>query len=208
MRFPEKIFITGTDTGICKTVVAAVLMAGLDGEYWKPIQSGIEEITDTLWVKEKTNLSESRFHGETYRLKAAVSPHASAAREGIHIDLKAFQVPRMRSPSRRLIIEGAGGIMVPLNECHLMLDLIKQLNFPVLLVASNRLGTINHTLLSVDKLRACNVPILGVVLNGVRNEVNRRAIEKYGNIDVLAELEPLTEINYETLKAAFQRDFV
>ncbi len=201
MRFPEKIFVTGTDTGVGKTLVAAVLMAGLDGEYWKPVQSGLEEITDTSWIKEATGLSESRFHKETYRLRAAMSPHASAAGEGIRIELEKFQVPRMQNPSRHLIVEGAGGIMVPLNERHFMLDLMKQLNFPVLLVASSRLGTINHTLLTVDKLRTSNLPIFGVVLNGVRNEDNRRAIEKYGNVHVLGEIEPLKDINRETLES-------
>ena len=206
MRFPEKIFITGTDTGIGKTFMAAVLMAGLDGEYWKPVQSGLEEMTDTLWIKEKTGLSERRFHGETYRLREAMSPHASAAREGIRIDLNKFHVPPMNNSSRTLIVEGAGGIMVPLNERYFMLDLMRQLNLPVLLVASSRLGTINHTLLTVDKLRSCNLPIFGVVLNGVRNEDNRRAIEKYGNVHVLGEIEPLKDINRETLKAVFHRD--
>jgi dethiobiotin synthase len=207
LLFPEKIFITGTDTGVGKTFAAAVLMAGLDGEYWKPVQSGLEEITDTDWVKEKTGLPQSRFHAEAYRLREAMSPHASAAKEGIRIDLERFPAPRMEDPSRTLIVEGAGGIMVPLNERHFMLDLMRRLDFPVLLVASSRLGTINHTLLTVDKLRTCRLSILGVVLNGVRNEDNRRAIEEYGNVHVLGEMEPIQKINRKILKAVFRRSF-
>ena len=204
--FPERIFVTGSDTNIGKTVISGILMAGLGAEYWKPVQSGIEEMTDTEWLREKTGLSKGHFHPETYRFKRALSPHASAAREGIRVDMEAFQMPE-NNKSRHLIVEGAGGVMVPLNGEHFMLDLMKKIDIPVLSVSSSRLGTINHTLLSIEQMRRHGLDLLGVVINGPRNKDNREAIEYYGNIDVLAEVEPLEAINPQTLEHAFNQCF-
>lgn len=206
MNFPNKIFITGTDTGVGKTVVSAILTAGLDGFYWKPIQSGLEEETDTEWVREKTELSDEHFFIETYRFAMPLSPHAAALHEGVRIDLDSFHVPEVPA-SRHLIIEGAGGIMVPLNENHLMTDLIKRLSAPVLLVARSSLGTINHTLLSLEQLRREGLEVMGVVMNGPRNKENREAIEHYGSIRVLAELEPIMDIDPLNLKILFLHHF-
>ena len=206
MEFPKSIFVTGTDTGIGKTLVSAVLAAGLRAEYWKPIQSGLEDISDTRWVHEKTGLPERFFHRETYRLARPMSPHASALCEGIRIDLKAFKMPDTGT-SRHLIIEGVGGIMVPLNERHFVLDLMKKLKAPVLLVASSALGTINHTLLSLEQLRRHHLDVFGVVMNGPGNPSNRRAIEDYGRVRVCAEIEPLPNIDPETLLSVFQHCF-
>ena len=131
MIFPDRLFITGTDTGIGKTLVSAILLAGLNGKYWKPVQSGLEDITDTEWVKEKTGLDDKFFFPETYRLNKPLSPHASAEPDGIHIDMEEFVVPQIVE-GETLIIEGAGGIMVPLNEKELMIDLMKKINAPAL----------------------------------------------------------------------------
>jgi dethiobiotin synthase len=207
LEFPKSIFVTGTDTGIGKTLVSAVLAAGLGAEYWKPIQSGLEDISDTKWVHEKTGLPERFFHQETYRLKRPLSPHASALYEGVRIDLEAFQMPDIGSSSRHLIIEGVGGIMVPLNERHFVLDLMKKLKVPVLLVASSELGTINHTLLSLEQLRRHHLNVIGVVMNGPVNPGNRRAIEDYGKVTVCAEIEPLPKIDRETLLSVFRERF-
>lgn len=202
MELPSRMFVTGTDTGVGKTLVSAALVAGMDAVYWKPIQSGLEGITDTQWVREKTGLSEDHFHPEAYRLSRPLSPHAAAAIDGIRIDLDEIQIPQTGG---RLIIEGAGGIMVPLNEREFMLDLMGKLKVPVLLVARSTLGTINHTLLSLEQLRRHRIAVLGVVLNGPENDLNRRAIEQYGRIHVLAEIEPLNEINAESLKSIFKK---
>ncbi|MBN1847046.1 MAG: dethiobiotin synthase [Deltaproteobacteria bacterium] len=204
--WPTRLFITGTDTGVGKTMVSAILMMGLNGSYWKPIQSGLEEITDTEWVQGKTGIPKERVFPETYRLQRPLSPHASAKHEGVRIDLEAFHLPDV-DPSHHLIVEGAGGIMVPLNEQHLMLDLMKKLQLPILLVARGSLGTINHTLLSLEQLRRHNLDILGVVMNGEKNPDNRQAIEYYGNTQVLAELEPLPELTIRSLKEAFLKYF-
>ncbi|MGD0274433.1 MAG: dethiobiotin synthase [Syntrophales bacterium] len=206
VEFPSHLFISGTDTGIGKTVVAAILMAGLSAEYWKPIQSGTDEITDTQWVREKSGLPEKKFHPESYLLKRPMSPHASAAEEGIRIDIDSIQVPE-DVKSANLIIEGAGGIMVPINEHQFMLDLMKKMGAPILLVTSSRLGTINHTLLSLEQLRRHGLDVFGVVINGVRNQSNRQAIEHYGRVEILAEIESIPCIDPESLVQCFHENF-
>lgn len=202
--FPRRLFVTGTDTGVGKTVVAAMLVAGLDGHYWKPVQSGTDEGTDTRYIREKTGLPEDRFFPEIYRLKGFMSPHAAAALENVKIDLSSIRMP---DPASHLVMEGAGGLMVPLGDRWLVIDLIKRLGAPVLLVARSGLGTINHTLLSLEKLAVSGIDVFGVVMNGPRNESNRKAIEHFGGVRVLAEIESMREINAKTLKAAFEKCF-
>lgn len=198
--FPERLFVTGTDTDIGKTLVAAVLMTGLRGTYWKPVQSGSGTGTDRDWIRGRTGLDDRHFPPEAYCLKAPVSPHLAAAMEGITIDFSRIIPP----PSNGiLIIEGAGGVMTPVNGHHLMVDLIKRLNAPALVVASSRLGMINHTLLTVEQLRRYDIPLFGVIINGPRNEENRNAVEHYGRVPVLGEIEPLPAITPEILLTCF-----
>ena len=206
MSFSGRIFITGTDTGIGKTLVSAILLAGLKGKYWKPVQSGLEDITDTEWVKEKTGLNDTHFFAETYRLRQPLSPHASAEADGVSIELDNFKIPQTGN-RETLIIEGAGGIMVPLNKKDLMIDLIKKCNIPALVVARSTLGTINHTLLSINQLRSYGINIAGIVLNGPGNSSNRDAIENFGNVKVIAEIEEIKEINPESLQSCFRKYF-
>jgi dethiobiotin synthetase len=195
----QRIFITGTDTGVGKTLVAAILMAGMqNGYYWKPIQSGPP--ADTRTVREMTGLAADRFLPETYRLNHPLSPHAAARREGIDIRLDDFRLP---AHTDGLVVEGAGGIMVPINANHLMLDLIKQLALPVILVARSTLGTINHTLLSLDVLNQNDLEIIGVVMNGPKNPSNKDAIETYGKTRVILEIEPLPVITRDVLAKHF-----
>jgi dethiobiotin synthase len=203
---PHGIFVTGTGTGVGKTFVSAILVAGLSARYWKPIQSGLHEKTDTEWVQEMTGLPSIHFYPETYRFRFPLSPHVAAEKDGILIDLELMDLPQ--TSGGHLIVEGAGGIMVPLNEHHLMLDLMKKLQLPILLVAESGLGTINHTLLSLDLLKNHSLQVLGVVMNGPRNPENRKAIEHYGNTAVCAEIEPLERIDKVTLKNAFWRCFL
>jgi len=208
MKFPKRIFITGTDTGVGKTLVSAILTAGLKGFYWKPIQSGIDGGTDTEWVRERTGLGNDHFFSETYRLSMPLSPHEAAVHDGVRIDLEAIHMPEVREPGQ-LIMEGAGGVMVPLNDNDIMTDLIKRLNSPVLLVARSTLGTINHTLLSLEKLRREGIDVVGVVMNGPRNDGNKKAIERHGRVNVMAEIEPVMgmDINPENLRILFKRYF-
>lgn len=205
MMFPKHFFVTGTDTDVGKTVVSAMLTLGLKAAYWKPVQSGLEPITDTDYVRQVTGLDRSHFIPERFRLTQPLSPHASAAIDGVQINLSDFQLPSVSKP--HLIVEGAGGIMVPLNDRNLIIDLIQHLGLPVCLVARSTLGTINHTLLTLAQLRRAEIPILGVILNGVKNPSNRAAIEHYGQVPILGEVEPLAAINPDTLKQAFNRSF-
>ena len=144
--FMRGYFITGTDTNVGKTIVAAWAMLHLDADYCKPTQSGLEPPTDTQQVQTITQFPVSRFHQEAYRLTQPLSPHEAARRDDISINMNEFRLPLTMRP---LIIEGAGGLMVPLNDKNFVIDLIVQLNMPVILVCRSGLGTINHTLLSL-----------------------------------------------------------
>jgi dethiobiotin synthetase len=203
MSLPDRFFITGTDTNVGKTVVSAMLTLGLDAAYWKPVQSGLEPITDTDYVRQVTGLDETHFLPERFRLTEPLSPHASAAIDGVSIQLSDFQLPA--TDKSHLIVEGAGGLMVPLNDQQYMIDLIRQFNLPVCLVSRSSLGTINHTLLSIAQLRRYEIPILGVIVNGEKNPGNVAAIADYGQVPILGELEPLESVSPESLRAAFQR---
>ena len=206
MALPTRIFVTGTSTDIGKTVVSGVLVAGLRAHYWKPVQTGLNEGTDTDWIRRHTAIPESRIHRETYSLQQPLSPHAAAVLEDVEIKLDAFAIPDVPVDDF-LVVEGAGGIMVPLNRQHYMLDLIKSLDIPVLLVADSQLGTINHTLLSLLQLRRCGIAIVGVVMNGPKNQGNREALEFYGEAPILAEIEQLTDLNPASLEICFQQCF-
>lgn len=201
--FPQQFFVAGTDTNVGKTVVSAMLTLGLGAAYWKPVQSGLEGVTDTNRVRQITGLDDSHLLPERFRLTAPLSPHAAAAIDRVTISLTDFQLPPTTKP--HLIVEGAGGLMVPLNDRDLILDLIRWLNLPVCLVARSSLGTINHTLLSLAQLRRSNILILGVILNGEKHPGNRAAIEHYGQVKVLGEVDRLDAITPAALKSAFRQ---
>jgi dethiobiotin synthetase len=192
-EFPKAFFVTGTDTDVGKTMVCAILLKALGGTYWKPVQSGIEEETDTERVRKLTELPPSHFLPETYRLSKPLSPHASAKLDGRHIDMRDFVLPPF--DHKPLIVEGAGGVMVPLNEDSLVLDLIEQLHLPTVVVARSGLGTINHTTLTINAIRSRGIAVLGVIMNGERNEGNRQAIEHYAKTKVIVEVPPLTTVS-------------
>lgn len=203
--WPEHIFVTGTDTGIGKTVVSAILTAGLDASYWKPIQAGLDEETDTECVRRVAGVPDNRIIPETYRLNTPMSPHASAAIDGVEIDMKDFTFPQYETG--HLVVEGAGGLLVPLNKEQMIIDLIQLLGMPVVLTARSELGTLNHTFLSLEALRNRGIPVLGVVLNGPRHESNRRTIEAYGQVDILAEIEYEDRLDSDTVKKIFREQF-
>jgi dethiobiotin synthase len=197
-------FITGTDTNVGKTVLSALLCAALDAAYWKPIQTGALLDRDRLTVEALADLPKDRMIDEVYMFNAPVSPHLAAELAGTRID-----ADRIRRPdtANRLIIEGAGGILVPINESALMLNLIGQLGTPVIIASRTSLGTINHTLLTVTCLRAASIQITGVVLIGDENRDNRRAIERYGNVPVIGWIPRLNLINRGVLLDTFERHF-
>jgi malonyl-CoA O-methyltransferase len=180
------VFVTGTDTGVGKTVVAACLARAWRAGYWKPVQTGTATADDdTTTVVALAGVPADHVYAPAYALRAPLSPHAAAELEGVEIDMEAITLPQTVHP---LVIEGAGGLFVPLNERDFMIDLMTRLALPILLVARSTLGTINHTLLSLAALRSRGLPIAGVVLNGPPNAGNRTAIERFGGVRVLAEL--------------------
>lgn len=178
-------FVTGTDTDVGKTVVSAWLAARLGASYWKPVQAGTEGETDTQTVKRLAELPEARIFSETYVLPEPLSPHEAARRAGVSIRLDDFKPPETDEP---LIVEGAGGLLVPLNDTEFVIDLAADLHLPIVLVARSGLGTINHTLLSLEALRRRGLVIAGVVMVGPESVHNRAAIERYGKTQVLAEI--------------------
>ena len=158
----HQFFITGIGTGIGKTLVSAIFAKALNAAYWKPVQAGYENGTDSAWIKK--TISKSVVHPEVYKLKLAASPHIAAREEGIHISLKNIQ-EAMPPKNRNLIIEGAGGLMVPLNENEFVIDLIKALETKVILVSRNYLGSINHSLMSSELCKQHGIKVLGWVFN-------------------------------------------
>ncbi len=189
-------FVTGTDTEIGKTVAAAWLVLHLNANYWKPVQSGIEDLTDAQAIRELTGCDDDRIFPCAYELNEPLSPHESAKRDDVTIQMDRFELPASERP---LVVEGAGGLMVPLNDKDFMIDLIQQLGIPSILVARSGLGTINHTLLSLEALRSRELPVAGVIMVGEKSPHNRQAIEEYGQISVLAEIPHLETLNRDSL---------
>jgi dethiobiotin synthetase len=200
-----RIVVTGTDTEIGKTVFAAGLADLLGANYWKPVQSGLEGETDSEIVARLGGLSEDRIIPERYRLKTPVSPHQSAAIDGVHIDAKELVVPD--TSGRPLVIEGAGGLMVPLDPSTLYIDVFAQWRIPVALCARTSLGTINHSLLSIEALRLRDIDVLGIAFIGNSHPESERAICEIGRIKRLGRLPRLSPLNRSTLREAFASSF-
>ncbi len=188
-------FLTGTDTEVGKTVICAWLMVHYQYSYWKPIQSGMD-CPDTLTIQKITGFDDSFFFPPVYELQQPLSPHESAKRDGVDIELTNFLLPRKEE---KIIVEGAGGILVPINGKYFIVDIIKKLELPILLVARSGLGTINHTLLTVNELKKRNLPLQGIILNGEKNQSNKEAVEKYSGVSVVSELEPIKTLDKKTL---------
>jgi dethiobiotin synthetase len=203
----SRFFITGTDTGIGKTTVAALLCAALDAIYWKPIQTGSREGTDRRTVMRLAQLPPTRTLPESYLFALPVSPHLAAQRARVRIDLRKIKMPPI--PARdNLIVEGAGGVLVPINSKQFMTGLMRHLRLPVLLVARTSLGTINHTLLSLAALRAARLKIHGVIMVGPPDRLeNRRAIEHYGSAQVVGVLPFSKRLDRPGLLNAFRKNF-
>ncbi|WP_448202454.1 dethiobiotin synthase [Azospirillum sp. sgz302134] len=197
---PRGVFVTGTDTGVGKTLVSACLARAWGAAYWKPLQTGIkDEPGDTPTVTDLAGLSPDRVHPPGYALAEPLAPLAAAEIEGVSIDLDTLALPESDRP---LVVEGAGGLMVPVTEDAFIIDLIARFGLPVVLVARSTLGTINHTLLSLEALRARGLPVAGVVLNGPPNAGNRAAIERFGKVRVLAEIPTLPQLDASTIAEA------
>jgi dethiobiotin synthetase len=192
-------FITGTDTGLGKTLIASILTLALRGYYWKPVSAcSAEEMTDLQTVKNLTGLPEQHFYPSSYALQASLSPNQAAEREGVTIDLRLCRLPQHDYP---LIVEGAAGVLVPLNQTQCMLDLMVQLKLPVVIVSRGTLGTINHTLLTIEALRRRDVTIHGIIFNGDLNPDNQKNIEEWSGVKTLLHVPTLSTISNASLRA-------
>ena len=180
----KKYFITGISTEVGKTVVSAIITEALEADYWKPIQSGDLEYSDTHKVKNLISNKKSVFHENSYALQTPMSPHASASIDGITIDINKVIEPATKN---NLVIEGAGGLLVPLNDKHTILDLIKP-DYKVIVVSRHYLGSINHTLLTISFLKEKGFDV-SLVYSGNEHKTTEEIIEKMSGVNVIGRIE-------------------
>lgn len=199
----RKIFVTGIGTDVGKTVVSSVLVEALKADYWKPVQTGSFFSTDTAKVQKWVANTESKFHPEGYLLKQYMSPHAAAELENVEIKLADCKLP---DTENTLVIEGAGGLMVPLNRKEFMIDMIEKFDAEVVLVIQNYLGSINHTLLSVDALKHRRLNILGVVFNGPPHQLSQDIILDYCGLKVLGRINKEKDLSREVI-SSYAKEF-
>ena len=192
-------FVTGIGTEIGKTISSAVLVEKLKADYWKPIQAGDLDNSDTLKVQNLISNSVSKFHPEVYRLTHPFSPHYAAELDGVDIDLNKIIIPQTIN---NLIIEGAGGLMVPINRKDLMIDLIQKLSVEVILISKNYLGSINHTLLSFEALKSRNINVKGIIFNGVKNEASESIILERTQLNYLGGISEMGNMNKLAIKSS------
>lgn len=180
-----KLFITGIGTDVGKTVASAIVTQALEADYWKPVQAGDLELSDTHKVRARVANEKSQFHPNAYALNTPASPHLAAELDGITIDLKKIKEPQTNN---HLVIEGAGGILVPLNDTDCIIDLIRP-DYKVIVVSRHYLGSINHTLLTIEALKSRNIPVAGIIFSGDENQatesiiLNKTEVKCIGRID-------------------------
>lgn len=196
--------VSGTDTGVGKTVFAAAMTGALDGYYWKPVQSGLEDETDSETVARLGGVPRARILPEVYRLATPASPHLSARLAGVAINPDRLVPPVIERP---LVIEGAGGLLVPLSDDLVLADIFAHWQIPVILCARTLLGTINHTLLWLEALKHRNIPVFGIVFIGEQNEETQRIIVKMGGVRSLGRLPWLQNVTADGLRQAFRDSF-
>ena len=201
----QPIVVTGTDTNIGKTIFSAGLADFLGAHYWKPVQAGLDGEIDSALVIRLGGLSRDRIVSERYRLTTPASPHQAADTDGVHIDAGTLDVPD--TGGRPLVIEGAGGLMVPLDRDTLLIDVFARWHLPVVLCARTSLGTINHSLLSIEALRRRNIEIRGIVFVGDEQSESESVICEIGKVRRLGRLPWLVPLSSKTLKEAFQAAF-
>lgn len=193
----NQLIVAGIGTEIGKTVASAILVEALEADYWKPVQSGALEDSDTETVRQLISNTTTRFHPEAYRLTQPLSPHAAAEIDGVRIDMSRINVP---DSENTLIIELAGGLMVPLNDRDLTIDWVAQSGLPVVLVSRNYLGSINHTLLSIEACRSRQIPLLGLIINGPSVPATEHFILNYSGLQCLGRIGQEAGITKEIVK--------
>lgn len=200
----QQYIITATDTDAGKTVFAAMLMMGIGAQYWKPMQSGVKEGVDTRIIQNLTGLPDERFLPEKYIFTEALSPHRASEIDGVEIDMDSLTPPPTDAP---LLIEGAGGLMVPVTRKNLQINMFKRWGLSVILCARTGLGTINHTLLSLEALWARKIPVHGIAFIGNENTDNIRTIAEYSGERILGRLPWLEKLDAPGLQKAFKENF-
>jgi dethiobiotin synthetase len=200
----RRFVVAGTDTDVGKTVFAAALTGALSGVYFKPVQAGLEPPTDADTVRALTGLGDAHFLPEVYRLRSPLSPHRAAELDGVVIDLAKLALPHCDRP---LVVEPAGGLLVPLTRDILTIELIARWNAPVILCARTALGTINHSLLSLEALKRRAIPVLGIAFIGDANADTERTIVEMGRARRLGRLPRLARLDRGTLADAFASNF-
>ena len=188
--------ICGTDTDIGKTLISSFFVRGLNSYYWKPIQSGIESETDSQAVKRLAKVQKTKIINEAYIFREPVSPHWAAEIDQKVINFKLLTLPNVDGS---LIIETAGGLMVPITREYLQIDQVKKWNIPVILVCRSGLGTINHTLLSIEALKKRNIRILGLVINGKKHLDNPKTLTEFSSLPIIAEFPFMQKIDSNNL---------
>ena len=197
-----QIVVCGTDTDVGKTIVSSWLVQGLGAHYWKPVQSGLDGNGDRGRVRDLLKLSDDRLLPEAYAFQQPVSPHWAAEIDGVELDPRTLTLPTVDGP---LVVETAGGLMVPLTRRWMQIDQLQQWERPVVLVARSGLGTLNHTLLSLEALRKRQIRVLGLILNGPPHADNPTTLEQFGDVAVLGHLPPLQPLTAEALEHEWSR---
>ncbi|MGZ3863907.1 MAG: dethiobiotin synthase [Bacteroidia bacterium] len=193
----RRIFVTGIGTDVGKTVVSAVLVEAMQADYWKPVQTGADFGTDTETVRRLISNSKSVMHPESYKFTASVAPYAASVQENKPIDLDSIKMPHT---DNHLVIEGAGGLLVPITDKYFMMDLIMKLDAEVVLVVQNYLGSINHSLLSCEYLKSKGVKVAGIIITGTENAASEEIILKHSGFPLLGKVKREVSINQEVIK--------
>jgi dethiobiotin synthetase len=188
-----KLFITGIGTDVGKTVASAIITEALEADYWKPIQAGDLDVSDSHKVKKQVSNSKTVFHQNAYALNTPASPHYAAEVDGITIDIKKIVEPKT---DNHLVIEGAGGVLVPLNETDCVIDLIQK-DYKVIVVSRHYLGSINHTLMTLESLKSRNINVVGIVFSGNENRATEEIILKKTGVKMIGRIddEPYFDAN-------------
>ena len=193
-----KYFVSGIGTEVGKTIISAILAEALKADYWKPIQAGDLEQSDSIKVRDLLSNESTQIHPESYQLKLPMSPHAAAEKEQLAIELSAMPLP---NTSRPLIVEGAGGLLVPINKKECIIDLVDSLKLEVILVSKHYLGSINHTLLSIEAIEARDIPIKGIIFNGQPNHDTESIILSKSGLKMIARIPTMKSVNKQSIKA-------
>ncbi|WP_196891269.1 dethiobiotin synthase [Aureivirga marina] len=191
----KKYFITGIGTEVGKTIASAVVTESLQADYWKPIQAGELEYSDTDKVKDFISNTKTKFHPNAYGLKTPMSPHAAAEIENIEIDLEKIVCPKTEN---NLVIEGAGGLLVPLNNTETIADLLKP-EYKIIVVSRHYLGSINHTLLTIEMIRNKGLEVAGIIFNGDEHPTTENIIQKMTNVPVIGRINEEKEFTNEKI---------